>query len=219
MGVKTLIAVPCFDMVHADFMESLVNLKKPAGTSWTMVKNTLIHEARNIVAANAIEAGFDRVMWFDSDMVFPPDTLLKLSETMDNLNTDGFHSDLVSGLYFTRRPPNIKPVAYKRLWYDDSGAELDTGAENCVDYPESGITPIEGVGMGCCLMTVDIIKRVADAYGSPFSPLDGVGEDLSFCWRARQLGAMMICDTSIKCGHVGQAVYDEAYYKRQGEGR
>jgi hypothetical protein len=26
--VKTLIAVPCFDMVHTDFMESIVNMQK-----------------------------------------------------------------------------------------------------------------------------------------------------------------------------------------------
>ena len=107
---KTLIAVPCMDMVHADFFESFVNLIKPEGTSWTMVRDTLINEARNIIAANAIKAEFDRVMWFDSDMKFEPDTLLKLAQDMDENNLD-----FVSGLYFTRRP-KIKPCAFKSLW-------------------------------------------------------------------------------------------------------
>ena len=109
---KTLIAVPCMDMVHAKFMESFVNLIKPDGTSWAMVQDTLINEARNIFAANAVKAGFDRVFWLDSDMKFAPDTLLRLSEDMDKYNLD-----FVSGLYFTRRPP-IKPVAFKSLWWD-----------------------------------------------------------------------------------------------------
>lgn len=210
MNNKTLIAVPCFDMVHTDFFESVVNLEKPDNTFLTVVKNTLIYTARNIVAANAIACGFDRVLWLDSDMTFPKDMIPRLADHIDA------GVDIVTGLYFTRKPP-IKPNIFDRFWWDTAeDGTLDAGATMFYRYPEDSVCEIQGAGMGCCLMTVDIIKRVADAYGSPFTPLDGVGEDLSFCWRARQLGAKMICDTSIKCGHVGQAVYDEAYYKRQG---
>jgi hypothetical protein len=68
-------------------MESFIKLQKPEGTSFTIVKDTLINEARNIIASNAIKGGFDRVMWFDSDMKFAPDTLIKLSAQMDNRPT------------------------------------------------------------------------------------------------------------------------------------
>lgn len=204
---KTLIAVPCFDMVHADFMESLVNLTKPDGTSWTMVRDTLINEARNIIAANAIKAGFDRVMWFDSDMKFAPDTLVRLAQDMDENNLD-----YVSGLYFTRRPP-IKPCVFKELWWQKTeDGKTDTGANYYFDYPE-GLTEIAGSGFGCCLTTVDLLKRVGDAYGAPFAPLDRMGEDVSFCWRAIQIGARMHIDTRIKCGHVGQYEYKEESFK------
>ena len=50
--MKTLIAVPCGDMVHTDFMTSLIALQKPPDTSFTVVKNTLVHVARNRIAAN-----------------------------------------------------------------------------------------------------------------------------------------------------------------------
>lgn len=205
--MKTLIAVPSFDMVHADFQESLVNLIKPEDTSWTNVRDTLINEARNIIAANAIKAGFDRVMWFDSDMKFAPDTLLKLSEDMDKYNLD-----YVSGLYFTRRPP-IKPCAFKSLhWHKHENGDCDTGAEYFFDYPD-GLTEVAGTGFGCVLTTVDLLKRVGDAFGAPFAPLEAMGEDLSFCWRVIQIGAHMHLDTRVKCGHMGQFEYNEDAYK------
>lgn len=202
MITKTLIAVPCFDMVHADFMECLVNLHKPQGTSWTMIKNTMIYDARNIVAANAIEAGFDRVMWLDSDMVFKPNALEILTADMDT------GLDFVTGIYYTRRPPEIKPVLFKEIWYDEE--KQTSGATQYYDYPE-GLFEVAGAGFGCVLTSVDLLRRVSDAFGSPFNPLATVGEDLSFCWRAIQVGAKMHADSRVKCGHLGIMEYNERF--------
>ena len=204
--IKTLIAVPCFDMVHTDFMQSLIALEKPEGTSFTVVKNTLIHVARNVIAGNAIDAGFDRIMWFDSDMRFAPDTLMKLSKDMDK------GLEFVTGLYFTRKMP-IKPVVYTDLWWKRDENGLDVGAGNDYDYKE-GLNECAGAGFGCCLTSVNLIRRVAEKFGSPFAPLQGLGEDLSFCWRVIQIGGKMWCDTRVKCGHVGQIEYDESMYDK-----
>lgn len=206
--MKTLIAVPCFDMVHTDFMQSLIALEKPEDTSFTVVKNTLINVARNVIATNAVKAGFDRIMWFDSDMKFPPDTLLKLTADMDQ------GLDFVSGLYFTRKTP-IKPVVYDELSWMRTDEGVDVRAGNYYEYPE-GLVECAGVGFGCCLTSVDLIKRVGDKFGLPFAPLQGLGEDLSFCWRVIQIGAKMHIDTRVKCGHIGQMVFDESEYHEQG---
>jgi len=208
--MKTLIAIPSFDTVQTDFMESFTKMIKPEGTSYTNVRDTLINEARNIIAANAIKGGFDRVLWLDSDMKFEPDTLLRLAQDMDENNLD-----YVSGLYFTRRPP-IKPCFFKNLWWDKKeDGSIDTGSEFYFDYPE-GLTECAGSGFGCVLTTVDLLKRVGDAFGAPFAPLDGMGEDVSFCWRVIQIGAKMFVDTRIKCGHVGTYTYTEESYKFMG---
>ena len=204
--MRTLIAVPCFDMVHTDFMESLMVMQKPPDASFTVIKNTLIYDARNVIAASAIDAGFDRIMWFDSDMTFPKDTIERLSEAMDE------GREMVSGLYFTRRMPNIRPVVYKKMWYRDNGDTVETGAENYFDYPE-GIIECEAVGFGCCLTSVDLIKRVADRFGSPFTPYSRLGEDMAFCLRAREIGAKIYCDTRVKCGHIGTVQITEGTYQ------
>ena len=198
---KILIAVPCFDMVHTDFMESMVNLQKPPNSYFTVLKNTLINEARDIIAANAVKSGFDWVAWFDSDMKIPQDALLRLMEDAQ----DG--REIVSGLYFTRRE-NIKPVCYKKLWWSMAGNKLDSGAENYYDYPD-GLFECAGVGFGCCLTSVPLLKRVGDKFGTPFYPLYGAGEDLSFCWRVGQIGEKIYCDSRIKCGHVGTYEFTE----------
>ena len=203
---KTLIAVPCFDMVHTDFFESFVKLRKPEGTSFTVVKNTLIHDARNIIAGNAIQAGFDRVMWVDSDMVLPQDALEILSADMDN------GIDFVTGVYYTRRPPNIKPVLYNVLrWELKEDGTLDSEAQNMFDYPQNAVFEIAAAGFGCVLTSVDLLKRVGDKFGSPFTPLEGMGEDMSFCLRAMQAGARLFCDSRIQCGHIGQMCYDRVW--------
>lgn len=207
--IKTLIAVPCFDMVHTDFFESFVKLEKPENTSFTTVKNTMIYSARNLIAANAIDAGFDRVLWLDSDMIFPHDMISRLCAAMDATG-----AGLVTGLYFTRKIP-IKPNIFSHLWYNELDDGLDAGATMIYRYPKD-IIEIKACGFGCCLTSVDLIKRVGDKFGSPFTPVDGMGEDLSFCYRVAQLGEKMFCDTRISCGHVGNAVFDEGFYERQG---
>ena len=203
--MKTLIAVPCFDMVHTDFMSSLMALQRTEDTSFTVVKNTLIHVARGVIANNAIEAGFDRVMWFDSDMKFAPDTLMRLSADMDQ------GLDLVSGLYFTRRPP-VKPVVYSTLWYHKDEDGIDVGAGNYFTYPE-GLAECAGVGFGCCLTSVGLLKDVSERFGAPFDHIPTMGEDMAFCHRARQLGAMLLLDTGVKCGHIGQVQITEETFK------
>lgn len=204
--MKTLIAVPCFDMVHTDFAKSLIDLQKPPGTSYTFIKNTLIYDSRNTVAASAIEAGFDRVFWMDSDMTFKPDTLVRLSEIMDT------GKRFVSGLYFTRRMPNIRPVLFNKMTYTEHDGVADSEATFFHDYPE-GLVECEAVGFGCALTSVDLIKRVAEHFGSPFTPFSCMGEDMAFCLRVRELGEKIYCDTRIKCGHLGTVEITEETYK------
>lgn len=206
--MKTLIAVPCFDMVHTEFMQSVIALEKPENTSFTVVKNTLIHIARNTIARNAIEAGFDRILWLDSDMNIPRDALMCMKADMD-----GTGADLVTGLYFTRQPP-IKPVIYSKLWWEKTPEGTNAGAGVSFDYPD-GLHKIAGCGFGCCLTSVRAIREVWEQEGVPFNPLEGFGEDLSFCVRLQRVGGVMMCDADVKCGHVGVMEYNEAMFRAQ----
>lgn len=191
-------------MVHTDFMRSLIDLEKPEGTVYAVIKNTLIYNARNAFATNAVNMGIDRIMWFDSDVTFAPDTLIRLSKRMD----EGY--DMVTGLYFTRKE-GTKPVIFDNLvWRVQKNGLVQSGATYFEDYPLDSFFDVKGCGFGCVMTSVDLIKKVAEKCGAPFTPLFGIGEDLSFCHRVNELGVKIMCDSSIKCGHIGQKVFTEA---------
>ena len=201
--MKTLIAVPCFDMIHTGFVKSFIDLEKPDGTAYAIITNTLIYEARNMIAQKSIEEGFDRVLWLDSDMIIPQDALIMLNADMDT------GKDFVCGLYFMRKPP-VNPVVcdniFRRVKED---GEVESAASSYINYPKDTVFEIAGAGFGCVMTSADLLKRLVERYGAPFTPMMGMGEDLSFCLRATCIGAKMYCDSRIKCGHIGQTVFDE----------
>ena len=207
--MKTLIALPCMDMVHTTFMKSLVAMERVGECRFSITCSSLVYDARNTLAKQAVTEGYDRVLWLDSDMDFSPDLLARLSEDMDE------GKELVSGLYFKRKAP-VKPVIYKEVGYYQSKTDesITPIAVPYEDYPQDSMFTIAGCGFGGVLVTTDLIKRVGDKYGLPFSPIIGFGEDLSFCLRASELGSEMWCDSRVKLGHVGLGtITEETYFK------
>lgn len=206
--MKTLIAVPCMDMVHTDFMRSCLCMEKTGEVRWGFAQSSLIYDARDALANMAIDEGYDRVLWLDSDMHFDEHLFRRLSEHLD------LGKEMVTGLYFSRRAP-IRPIVYKALYLQPIEGGQKAVADSFEDYPRDDLFEVAGCGFGAVMMTVDLLKRVRDAFALPFFPVSGFGEDLSFCLRATQLGAKIWCDSSIKLGHVGLTVYDEELYKRR----
>ena len=208
--MKTLIAIPCMEMVHTQFMRSLLQLTKVGEVGFALSSSSLVYDARNTLAKQAVDGGFDRVLWLDSDMDFKPDMLVNLMRDMDDNNLE-----IVGGIYFSRKEP-VVPVVYQKVGYyhDDEQDTVTPCALNYYEYPKDELFPCEGIGFGAVLMTTDLIKKVQDKYGLPFSPILGFGEDLSFCIRARDVGATIMCDSRIKVGHVGLRTYTEEHYAR-----
>lgn len=195
------------DMVHTIFLKSLLSMDRIGQCGFAFSCSSLIYDARNQLAKQAVNEGYDRVLWLDSDMDFQPDLLKQLSADMDE------GREFVSGLYFKRKAP-VKPVIYKSLgFYKDEGVEGVTPvAVPYEDYPQDSIFTIAACGFGGCLVSVDLINRVGQKFGLPFSPVMGFGEDLSFCTRVSELGVEMYCDSRVKMGHVGLGTITEETY-------
>lgn len=200
--MKTLICIPCFDQVPAQFAQSLATLNKVGDCAVAFEIGSLIYNARNDLAMKAIQGGYDHVLWFDSDMTFTPDTFQRLYATMEKTG-----ADIVSGLYFRRVPP-YTPVIFTKLDFEDDGCVF----ENPEDYPDEPFE-VEGVGFGCVLQKTETLLSVALKHKNLFAPIHGVGEDLSFSWRARDCGYRIFVDPSIKLGHVGHYTVTEEMYK------
>lgn len=201
--MKTLIGLPIADKPESCFQSSLLSMKTEGQIEFMQVEQTLIYEARNIIGKYAAEKGFDRIFFLDADMEFEPDTMTRLSQQMDK------GLDFVTGFYVSRKTP-IRPVIFKEIEYKEvsEGAFIPV-ALRYDDYPDNELFEIAGAGMGCCMITVDLVKKVQQKHGVPFSPMIGFGEDLSFCKRAKELDAHLYCDSSIKLGHCGKYMYSE----------
>ena len=193
---KVLIAVPALDVMPVQTAYSMLSLKRDCPSRFSFIVRASCADARNLLAREAIESGADRVLWLDSDMVFGDDLMIRLGEDLDA----GW--DMVCGLYFKRELP-VTPVIYR-----DVNAAMHR-AEPYLDYPRDEVFPVGGCGFGAAMMTTELLRRVGDR---PFTPLPGLSEDLSFCWRADVARARIACDSRIKVGHVGQIVYGEAMY-------
>lgn len=204
--MRTLIAIPAMDTVHTGFARSMMNQllriaweTKPGEIDIIMPQATLIYDARNIIAQKAVQEGFDRVLWFDSDMMVPADTFRKLSAHLDAGH------EFVSGVYFTRKKP-VRPTIFSKCRVDRSlGMPIpDTKQIPIADIPEDELFEIEGCGFGCVMTSVKLLDDVMEEFGIyPFYPLMGFGEDLSFCLRVREMGRKIMCDSSLKCKHIG----------------
>lgn len=198
---RVLICVPCMDMVNAQFCQSLATLRRSCETQIIFQIGSLIYNSRNQLAGLAIKGGYDYTFWLDSDMVFAPETLEYMIEVLEEKNLD-----ILSGLYFRRQPP-FTPVIFSELEINDEGCHW----EDNIDIPDS-LFEVEGIGFGCVLMRTEIFIEVFNKFGNPFTPLVGVGEDLSFCWRARQLGRRIWVDPHILLGHVGYQLVTKQFY-------
>lgn len=208
--MKNLIAIPAYESMPVGFVKSLIDLRIPEGTTISIIPNTLIYNARNLIAQKAVENGFDRVLWLDADMIIPKDAFAQLAADMEEYN-----ADIVTGLYFRRIPPTNPVISNDFYWRVEDDGSVKTGATSYVDYPRNAVFPVNGMGFGCCMTSGLLLRELVEKYGSPFTPLMGIGEDYAFCYRATLAGRAILCDSRVKCGHIGTYVYDERAFDAQ----
>ena len=211
-----LVCVPTLDSVSASFHASQMQLRWNDGNryGYSVKSNSLTYNARNEFALDAVNGKYDYLVFVDSDILMEPDTILRLVKDIEDSG-----ADLVTGIYFKRRLPT-SPVIYKSIdWSEDAVLGAQEFVEAYEDWPrEGGLFEIEGCGMGCCVMRVEMLPEVVAAFRmGPFTPMPRLSEDLSFCWRLKKLGKRMLCDPGILVGHVGMWIYRRQDWDRQRE--
>lgn len=200
--MKILIAVPCMDQVPAVFAHSLASLNKVGECSVQFNIGSLIYASRNTLAISGMKDGADYIFWLDSDMVFDSNTL----KYMVNVMKEHPEVDILTGLYFRRTPP-FSPVLFDKLEMHDDITEWTEFETIPTEMFEVG-----GCGFGCVLARTDIFMDVHAKFGNMFAPIGNTGEDLAFCWRARQCGFHIYCDPAVQLGHVAHTIVNQEFY-------
>jgi protein-L-isoaspartate O-methyltransferase len=139
--------------------------------------------------AQSLDDGW--IFFLDWDVIPPADVIPRL------LKHD---KEIISGIYFNRYPPYF-PVIYRHR----KGALY----ENILSYPKNELIRVDGVGLGCCLIS----KIVFDTIPQPWFKFEGIyGEDLYFCRKVSRHFDIYV-DTSVVCEHESVVTIDENMYQ------
>ena len=154
-------------------------------------ESALISISRNKIVE---KCNADYLMFVDTDMVFPPDLLIRLM----------FHNvDIVNALAFRRVPPHY-PCIFK--W-----DEKEKCYETMVYY--GGLLEVDATGMAACLIKTKVFKSLPKPWYYYRDHL--FSSDLTFCENVRKAGFKVYVDTDLKIGHLGaEQVIDEEFYLR-----
>jgi len=184
---KVLVGMPVMGDMNIEAVKCLMQLEHDGQVD--IISNSLVYDARDKIAMDALASEVDYVMWLDSDVIYPQD-IIKVLMSRDK--------DMVTGLYYKRTAP-FSPCIYTR--------KDDDKLYTYLDYPEDELFKVDAAGFGCMLMKASVIKAVHKKFGGCFFPVNGIGgEDLSFIKRASECGIEVWCDSSVKCGHMGQLI-------------
>lgn len=184
--MKLLIAIPALDYIHANFVKCLLSLtahldEEKVNYTVNLVTNTLVYTARERLVGQAINDGFSHVLWIDADMIFEP-------EMFDDLLDVG--KPIVTGRFVCRRQPFV-PCQF---------TDIDE-IQRCEEYPLNPFR-IDGTGLAFTLVTADALRAVFKQYGTCFTPLPGLGEDIAFCKRCKEMGIEIWCEPTVQVGHI-----------------
>lgn len=186
-----LVGCPCANTINVTTASCIQNLWLPT----MYIQGSLVYDARNDLVKEAIERKAKYLLFIDSDMSFEAEALQKLLD---------LNADIATGLYVERSGNHHRPTVYKHI--DIRTKEHEALKEN-FDLIDRDIFEVEGCGMGFCLIKTDVFKTIIATYGDCFQPICGLGEDLSFCWKAKQCGFKIMCDSTFTLGHIGEYIY------------
>jgi hypothetical protein len=192
--IKLSILVPTRDTVHSQFSYCLAQLYKTTSelgieTFLFYDSSTILLNQRERLLEQAKKVNSDYVLWIDSDMMFPSTTAVRLLE----------HNKDIVACNYTKRTKPLKTVAYTNL--NDWNSWLPM-------VPQDELVKVEGVGMGCMLMKLDIFEKIQKPYFEfryKEDTQDYFGEDFILLGKLREQGYDVYIDTvlSMDIKHLG----------------
>lgn len=164
----------------------------------------LLSQARNYIVQNTLNAqyGFGagtkdatHILFVDADMVPPNDVIQRLGR---------HNKPVVSALYFERRHPFYPVFRWDR-----------TDVKTRTERYEKGLSEVAHIGMGCALIEMGVLRRMAEKFGDQkwFAFENDEGEDIFFCRRLHEMGVPIFVDGDTICGHCAEHVVTEKNFE------
>lgn len=156
----------------------------------------------------------DWLLWVDSDMQWEPDAVEYLMESADPVERP-----IVGGLCFGMASGGLVPTIYQ--WCQTDDGELTTYRVG--RYERDALIQCAATGAAFILIHRSALEAMRAAEFNAAFPFfqevqmgaRPVGEDITFCIRAGQLGIPVYVDTRAKIGHHKSHLLTEEMFTRQ----
>lgn len=201
---KIVIGIPHTGSIYTDVAISLMNLSNNITNYYIniqVLKSSILYISREYLVAAALQAQADYLMFLDSDQTISSKGVEKLASHLDK------GEDIATTLIFRKDPPFHPCVFSHQELLPNNQISLQF-----YDIANQDLTKpfyVESSGFGCIMMKLDIFKKMPQPW---FLPAPYSGEDITFMYKARQLGYKVLCDPTIEVGHYGIKNYTRKDY-------
>lgn len=216
---KTIVLVPVGSHVEPACDEALRALEKDGVRVYRKYGFSAIDQGRCVMAQQAIDEDYEHLFWIDSDIAFSPSDLYKIINR--NINTGGEYP-FVTGAYTIKGWPRLTTKFhsdFKEVLFGRHGGLYE------VEYAATGfmythLKVYEDIKLQYNMNPVKIWGGQYTVHPW-FLPMiigdEYVGEDFSFCYRAKTAGHTIYCDTTVRLAHIGKYSYSFDFLTKPGK--
>lgn len=164
------ICTPSRDVVTAGFAFDLVQLvKKNPLSFFTVSLGTLLPNQRTELVKRSIEGHASHILFIDSDMRFPDDTIERLKA----------HDKDIVAANCRHRQANKWTAGFS-------------------SKGKTGLTEVKSIGFGVTLIRTDVFFKMAEPwFATPYDGVNFIGEDVYFCHMAKEAGFKIYIDNDL----------------------
>ena len=195
---NVVLGMPTMGSVQAKTFEALMKINRGEHKLFPLITEySLVYIARDNIVKRFLENPDADYLWFvDSDIICE-------RETLNAMIADD--KDIVTAVY----PFKMDIGGIVGIDLELNSVQLnDIVAEDAEGNYKGVIKLIRRCGMGCCLIKRKVFEDVMEKYNTCFTPLQELGEDYTFCERARSLGYEIYLDGGIWCKHIGTKTFE-----------
>ena len=186
-----VVAIPHVGIVTFDWAVNFKILQPPVPFSVISNRGLPIDRARCDLVNQARNMGASHIFFLDSDVVLPPDGLARLYN---------WHLPIVCGVYGSKHEA---PGVWIEQAKSGEGRYAPVSPEVLTANPLFTHPDIV-VGAGCCLIDMEVFKRLEEPYfvWTQGRVPGGVSEDFYYFEQVRKLGIPIHVDPAVKCRHI-----------------
>ena len=201
---KIVVGIPHTGILYTDVVTNLLNLtssESKYSLNIQMLKSSILYISREYLVMAGLQANADYLMFLDSDQTVSMKGIEKLASHLDN------GEDIATTLIFRKDPP-FHPCVFSHQELLPN-KQISLKFYDIANQDLSKPFYVASSGFGCIMMKLDIFKKMPQPW---FLPAPYSGEDITFMYKAAQMGYKVLCDPTIEVGHYGIKNYTRQDY-------